>query len=312
MDEEIILLKWDEPKNAYDMAMFIIRHTYYFLRYFHSDKLILNKNKFSNYLKNFKNLFKSQIIRDEFSFDLMNNFKYNYTFAKYQFNESKTDYFYNLKYKQFINIMSNQNGEINNKRKIINSDFSIRYSLVFLEYLLLLLQKYPDKISHYIIKINISLLLSIPEETGKRITNSDEFFCLNLIELKQIFPKIDYNSSSFIQEIDQMYENAFLSKSNELKRKKLLNLKFDLNELSISLTPSNVKKYVTKIKNNLSNDLEKNNSLDELLQKYIYDIEKYKRKDINQILNDFKINENFNECNYLYLIALNSDLEENN
>ena len=95
--------------------------------------------------------------------------------------------YYDLLYKRLINIIHEENYD--NIKEYIESSISLRNCLIFLEYLYLFLKENPDKISSYIIKIDISLLLDILQRKSKRMINSNEFFYLNLIELKDYLLK---------------------------------------------------------------------------------------------------------------------------
>ena len=204
-----------------------------------------------------------------------------------------------------------------NEKNIIYSFISLRNCFIFLEYLYLFLCKNPDEINHYIIKIDISLLLDIAQKTAKRLINSEEFFYLNLIELKGLFKEIEYIPSNFINKLERSLYYKYLSFENALKIEKLNCLETQLSDLFMTLikfnnniSDNNVQtliEYITEIHNNLTKDLDnKNHNYDDLIQKYIFDIEKYEKKNLKQILDEIKEKNIIENCNYLYLIALNN------
>ena len=106
---------------------------------------------------------------------------------------------------------------------------------MFLEYLYLVLKENPDIISHYIIKIDISLLLDIIQRASKTLINRDEFFYLNLIELKGLFPEIKYTTSFFIKEFDELLRIKYKEKAIPLKNGKLINLNMKISDILNSL-----------------------------------------------------------------------------
>ena len=168
---------------------------------------------------------------------------------------------------------------------MIESFISLRNCFIFLEYLYLFLENYSDKISHYIIKIDISLLLDIPRKNSKRLINSDEFFYLNLIELKGLFPEIKYTPSSFIVWLDNVLTIKYISNISDLKKQKLIRLDDGLNSLVKTLSKYNSEKYNLIIgdlfdkKVNLTNELYKlHMNDDDLIQKYILDTKKFEKK----------------------------------
>ena len=173
---ENIDLMMDEPIKLIDKAKFIISHVYYFIRKFYDSKLInVDPKDFTEYLKSFKNKFKPQIISNKFSFDFLNK-SYNDKSQEsdsVDINNNSTskisneEKFYDLLYKKLINII-NETNYSSEEKHLINSYVSIRNCFIFLEYLYVFLNHNPDKIFHYIIKIDISLLLDIPQKTSKR------------------------------------------------------------------------------------------------------------------------------------------------
>lgn len=312
--EENIELEWEEPKSSIDIAKFIVCHTYYFLRKFFEVKELkkfCSSYSFADYLASFKQTFTKFEITDKFSFDLMNS-SYDEDSSIYK-DEKKTkeDIFYQIKFKQFINAMNEQSYKVND-RNIIKSFISIRNCFIYLEYLYSFLQKYPEKIYHYIIKIHISFLLFIPEESAKRMINSDEFFYLNLVELKEIFGDISYSQSQFIKNIDNMWKEKFLNNINDFKNKKLFVLQTGLMELNKSLYKIKNDKvpflidYITTIYKNLSKDLYNNLNPDNLISKYITNIKDKEKKFLYKILNEINENGDIPVFNYLYLISLNN------
>jgi len=185
---------------------------------------------------------------------------------------------------------------------------------MFLEYLYLALKENPDIISHYIIKIDISLLLDIIQRTSKRLTNSDEFFYLNLIELKGLFPEIKYTTSFFIKEFDETLRIKYKEKAIPLKNGKLIKLNMKISDILNSLGKFNNNKISSLYDEfyQIQEDLKKNlifsnENLDDLIIKYISDKNKLEKKRLSQIIeeanDDSKIILN---CNYLYLIALDN------
>ena len=118
-----------------------------------------------------------------------------------------------------------------NQEEYIEPIISLRNCFIFMEYLYLFLKKYPNKINHYIIKIDISLLLDIIQRISRKLINSNEFYYLNLIELKGLFPEIEYSPSSFIISIDKIFRIKYLDNLIELKSKKLIILESQLSNL---------------------------------------------------------------------------------
>ena len=177
MAENIDLIM-DKPETLLDKAKFIISHVYYYIRTYYEGKLIdtLSSN-FQEYLDTFKNKFEKININNNFSFDFLNK-PYIDTHLENIFeknNDIPNDVYYDLLYKGLINIIIEQN---KNKypNDLIGSFISLRNCFIFIEYLYLFLNHYPDKLSHYIIKTDISILLNIPKKSSKRIINSDECF----------------------------------------------------------------------------------------------------------------------------------------
>jgi len=319
-------LIWTEQKEPIDMAKFIVSHTYYYLQNFYQIKLLgLSSNNFEKYLNTFKSNFKKKDISPKYSFDLLNKSYEEKTSLDNNNNNSIKEYgtnekmFYEIQYKKFINIINNQ--KYSKEDKIMESFISIRNCFIFLEYLYLFLQTYPDKISHYLIKINISFLLYIPEKSAKRLLDSDEYFYHNLIELKGLFGyELNYMPSSFINNIDKELYFQYLENIKKYKKKKLNTLQVELSNLYAFLGKFNEIKnsylmdYIKTIYNNLSNDIYNNSDLDDLIFKYITNQEKNENKNYYQILNEINEAGNIPKFNYLYLLALNSldALIENN
>ena len=185
----------DEVDKQFDKVKFIISNVYHYIKAFYSDKYLISSNNFKKYLESFKKKFHKKDISNVFSFDLFNKYK---EYKNINDNEKITneETYYDLLYKQLINILIEvdyvEDKQKDNEKEIIDSFISLRNCFIFLEYLYLFLCKNPDKINHYIIKIDISLLLDIPKKTSKRLINSKKFFYLNLIELKGVFEEIDY------------------------------------------------------------------------------------------------------------------------
>ena len=176
---ENIELIFGEPKNPIDKAKFIICHVYYFIRTFYTEKLLDRfSNDFQKYLNSFKNKYQQQDIQNKFSFDLLNrsySHKSQINTAQNKTGEniiipdkinSNEEIYYDLLYRKLINIILKYKFSIEEK-DLIYSYISLRNCLIFLEYLYLFINKYPNKISHYIIKIDISLLLDIPQKHQK-------------------------------------------------------------------------------------------------------------------------------------------------
>ena len=313
---ENIDLIMDEPIKSIDKAKFIISHVYFFIRKFYDSKLIKKDFKdYKEYLSSFKNKFEPQIISNKFSFDLLNK-SYNF---KSQESDSvdNEEIFYDLLYKKLINIINETNYSCEEKH-LINSYVSIRNCLIFLEYLYIFLNHNPNKISHYIIKIDISLLLEIPQKTSKRLINSNEFFYLNLIELKSLFPEINYTPSSFIKNFESKLCTKYSADVETLKINKLDDLKTELVRLCQDLPKYENNKsqkftslldYIWGIVKNLTSDLNKLriNNHNDLIKKYILETKKYEYRSLEQILEENDENDDIKgNINYLYLIALNN------
>ena len=178
-------------------------------------------------------------------------------------------------------------------KDLIDSFISLRKRFIFLEYLYLLIKEKPERINHYIIKINISLLLDIPQRASKRLINSNEFFYLNLIELKGLFPNIEYTRSQFIKNLDKMLYVKYLNYVS-LKSKKLYTLIGELTRLMDTLSEFNDNKvsllydYLDEKCNNIIIDKNnKNMNVDFLINKYIIEVNNpnYNKK-LEQILDE--------------------------
>ena len=313
---ELMMYEVDKP---IDQAKFIISNIYYYIRNFYIDKYISNdKNKYSDYLDEFKNVFKKKIINNNFSFDLLNRYIPNkYTDAISTENKTNEIIFYDLMYKKLINIILEQN-KPKQGTDIIESFISLRTCFIFLEYLYLLLKQYPEKIHHYIIKIDISLLLNIPQKLSKRMINSYEFFYLNLIELKGLFPKIEYTPSEFINYLDAAFIHEYKNYISALKSKKVFSLKYQLSELIQTLVKIGGKKTILllerlyEIRKNIKTDLKNENKKpDDIIKKYISDrlnnLKECDNKTFEQIINEIDSEKGkIPSFNYLYLIALNN------
>ena len=308
-----------EVNNPIDKAKFIISNVYYYLKNFYVDKYIsIDKNQFPDYLDEFKNVFKKKTINDKFSFDLLNRPMPNkYTDNISTENKTNENFFYDLMYKKLINIILEQNNP-KQGNDIIKSFISLRTCFIFLEYLYLLLKQYPEKIHHYIIKIDISLLLNIPQKISKRLINSYEFFYLNLIELKGLFPKIEYTPSEFINYLDEAFIGKYKKYIDTLKSKKVSSLKYQLSKLIITLVNFGGDKTILllddlcKIQKNIKTDSENENiKPDDIIKKYISDklinLKKCDNKTYEQIINEIDCEKGIiPSFNYLYLIALNN------
>ena len=197
------------PKSSNEIALFIVSNTYYFVQQLSELKIreISNKIPLSTYLREFKEKFKKVNLEEQnFSFTFMN-----------KDNESN---FYRLKLNQFINIMNAKSPNIEESDSI-DSFISLRNGLIYLEYLYLLIKTDPKVVSHYIIKIHISFMLNIiDKDNNKRLLNDDEFFYLNILELKENFEKVDYQPSSFIQVLENVLSDILEEKISMLKIKK--------------------------------------------------------------------------------------------
>jgi len=308
-----IELPWEEPKTAVNIAKFIIAHTYYFLRKIY-------ENKFQNqliidYINKFKKHFKKSELTNKFSFDMLNkSYEESSEIIKdIKVNtDSKEDkFYYELKYKQFVNIINEQNPN-NINDKIISSLISLINCFSYLEYMYLFLTEYPDKISHYIIKINISFLLIIPNQTSKRLINSGEYFYLNLIELKERFAEIKFAPSQFIKQLIEYFYDEYSTIINKMKIKKLNSLKYEISNLCETLIKLKNPKipylldYIDSINQNLKNDINLGKDIDRLIKKYIEEVENIEKKNLKEILNDIDEKKvNIPRFNYLYLISLN-------
>ena len=321
-EEDYVELMTDEVYKPIDKAKFIISNVYYYIRYFYKDKLINpSTDYFPKYLQEFKSKIQKKTILNKFSFNLLNKSCENKSTTNIsnididnnsEKKKTNDENYYDLLYNQLINIIHEH--RIPKEDDLIESFISLRNCFIFLEYLYLFLENYSDKISHYIIKIDISLLLDIPRKNSKRLINSDEFFYLNLIELKGLFPEIKYTPSSFIVWLDNVLTTKYISNINDLKKQKLIRLDDGLNSLVTTLSKYNSEKYNLIIgdlfdkKVNLTNEFYKLHMNDnDLIQKYILDTQKIEKKTLNQILNEMdNQNNNLPNFNYLYLIALNS------
>ena len=325
-NRENIDLIMDEPIQLIDKAKFIISHVYYFIRNFYDSNFIsLDSSSFKDYLTSFQNKFKPQTISNKFSFELMNK-SYNVESQENdsfdinnnsisKINSTNETIFYDILYKKLINIINETNFSKDEKH-LIKSFVSLRNCFIFLEYLYLFLQSNPNKIFHYIIKIDISLLLDIPQKTSKRLINSNEFFYLNLIELKNLSQEIDYIPSSFINTIESKFYSRYLDKVTALNIQKIDSFRQNLNKLRNSLVKmkpnSNISQlidYISTIINDLKSDLDNrtDNNYSVFIEKYIYNVEKNENKKLKEILEEINENESINNnFNYLYLIALNN------
>ena len=314
--KENVDLMLDEVDKPIDKALFIISNVYYCIRYFYHDKYIdSNLVKFPNYLNSFKNKFNKKAISTKFSFNLIDKSSFfdkslDDISDKNMDNSSKEEIYYDLLYKRLINII---NEEMHfNQEEYIESVIALRNCFIFMEYLYLFLKKYPNKINHYIIKIDISLLLDIIQRISRKLINSNEFYYLNLIELKGLFPEIEYSPSSFIISIDKIFRIKYLEDLIELKNKKLIILESQLSNLLDTLGKfysnenSILYEKINKILENLSNEPLGSNK-DILIEKYILSTNKNKKMTLKEILDEIKFQNNIiPEFNYLYLIALNN------
>ena len=325
-NRENIDLIMDEPIQLIDKAKFIISHVYYFIRNFYDSNFIsLDSSSFKDYLTSFQNKFKPQTISNKFSFELMNK-SYNVESQENdsfdinnnsisKINSTNEEIYYDILYKKLINIINETNFSKDEKH-LIKSFVSLRNCFIFLEYLYLFLQSNPDKIFHYIIKIDISLLLDIPQKTSKKLINSNEYFYLNLIELKNLSQEIDYIPSSFINTIESKFYSRYLDKVTALNIQKIDSFRQNLNKLRSSLVKmkpnSNISQlidYISTIINDLKSDLDNrtDNNYSVFIEKYIYNVEKNENKKLKEILEEINENESINNnFNYLYLIALNN------
>lgn len=301
-----------EVDKSIDKAKFIISNVYYYLKNFYYDKYInSNTNDLKEYLNNFKNKFEKQNVSNSFSFNLLNKYIYDKKFEEQKINDNT---YYDLLYKMLINIILEE--KVSAKVKdLIDSFISLRNCFIFLEYLYLFIKEKPETINHYIIKINISLLLDILQRASKRLINSNEFFYLNLIELKGLFPNIEYTPSQFIKNLDKMLYVKYLNNVNLIKSKKLSTLIGELTRLMDTLSEFNDNKvcllydYLDEKCNNIILDKNnKNMNVDFLINKYIIEVNNpHNNKKLEQILDEIDFENNIiPEFNYLYLIALNN------
>ena len=314
--KENVDLMLDEVDKPIDKALFIISNVYYCIRYFYHDKYIdSNLVKFPNYLNSFKNKFNKKAISTKFSFNLIDKSSFfdkslDDISDKNMDNSSKEEIYYDLLYKRLINIINEQ--MYFNQEEYIEPIISLRNCFIFMEYLYLFLKKYPNKINHYIIKIDISLLLDIIQRISRKLINSNDFYYLNLIELKGLFPEIEYSPSSFIISIDKIFRIKYLDNLIELKSKKLIILESQLSNLLDTLGKfysnenSILYEKINKILENLCNEPLGSNK-DILIEKYILSTNKNKKMTLKEILDEIKFQNNIiPEFNYLYLIALNN------
>ena len=314
--KENVDLMLDEVDKPIDKALFIISNVYYCIRYFYHDKYIdSNLEKFQKYLNSFKNKFNKKAISTKFSFNLIDKSSFfdkslDDISDKNMDNSSKEEIYYDLLYKRLINIINEE--MYFNQEEYIEPIISLRNCFIFMEYLYLFLKKYPNKINHYIIKIDISLLLDIIQRISRKLINSNEFYYLNLIELKGLFPEIEYSPSSFIISIDKIFRIKYLDNLIELKSKKLIILESQLSNLLDTLGKfysnenSILYEKINKILENLCNEPLGSNK-DILIEKYILSTNKNKKMTLKEILDEIKFQNNIiPEFNYLYLIALNN------
>ena len=318
---ENIDLIMDKPETLLDKAKFIISHVYYYIRTYYEGKLIdtLSSN-FQEYLDTFKNKFDKININNNFSFDFLNkpyiDKHLENVFEKN--NDIPVDIYYDLLYKSLINIIIEQN-KYKYPNDLIDSFISLRNCFIFIEYLYLFLVHYPDKLSHYIIKTDISILLNIPKKSSKRIINSDEFFYLSLVELKKFFPEINYVPSIFITQIENSLYQKYYIDVIQLKKQKLIKLEkellnllktlskiYDINHNNkVALLYSFIHEKYKNLSKDLDNPIIKIN-FDELIQKYILEPQKYVNKFLEDILKEINDEKNFIPYfNYLFLISLN-------
>ena len=326
---ENVDLIMDEVEKPIDKALFIISNVYYCIRNFYSDKHIESiSQQFPEYLELFKKKCCKKTITNNFTFNLLDKFSSDNpldSILEINTNDNSkevkaNEIYYDLLYKKLINIINEENDY--NQEEYIESTISLRNCFIFLEYLYLFLKDNPDKISSYIIKIDISLLLDILQRISRRLINSNEFFYLNLIELKGAFAEIKYSPSSFIMKIDQIFRFKYLESLNPIKRKKLFSLEKQLSYLLKTLNKLNNNEssilydYLSEKLKNLSNDLKSLSlNFDEMIDKYISNTKKCEKKNLNQILYEIQKNNDVQlNFDYLYLIALNKykDLLENN
>ena len=134
ISHENIELTWVEPKTSINIAKFIITHTYYFLRKIYEDDLLKWSKTFTQYIDLFKQYFKKSELLNKFSFDIINR-SYdkdldNNNKIEEKF-DSKEDEFYKLKYKQFINIINEQNPYNINDKKITSLIFNSKLLYLF-------------------------------------------------------------------------------------------------------------------------------------------------------------------------------------
>ena len=326
---ENVDLIMDEVEKPIDKALFIISNVYLCIRNFYSDKHIESiSQQFPEYLELFKKKCCKKTITNNFTFNLLDKFssdKPSDSILEINTNDNSkevkaNEIYYDLLYKRLINIINEENDY--NQEEYIESTISLRNCFIFLEYLYLFLKDNPDKISSYIIKIDISLLLDILQRISRRLINSNEFFYLNLIELKGAFAEIKYPPSSFIMKIDQIFRFKYLESLNPIKRKKLFSLEKQLSYLLKTLSKLNNNEssilydYLSEKLKNLSNDLKSLSlNFDEMIDKYISNTKKCEKKNLNQILYEIQKNNDVQlNFDYLYLNALNKykDLLENN
>ena len=147
-------------------------------------------------------------------------------------------------------------------------------------------------------------MLEIPQKTSKRLINSNEFFYLNLIELKSLFPEINYTPSSFIKNFESKLCTKYSADVETLKINKLDDLKTQLIRLCQDLAKYKYKNnkslkfislldYIWGIVKNLNSDLNKlkNNNRNDLIKKYILETKKYEYRSLEQILEENDENE---------------------
>ena len=302
MDNVDLIL--DCPKKPDEIALFIVSNTYYFLRSIckcKTDCLDEENIDFSKYLSQFKQKFKKMEIEENFSFNLMN-----------LENESK---FYTLKLNNFINIMNLKIPSLK-ENLIINSIISRRNCLIYLEYLYLLIKNNPKVVSHYIIKIHISFLAFIVEEINTRLINDDEYFYLNLLELKENFERVEYHNSNSIADFDldclfKLENHISLMKQMKLTRLKkgLIRIKNYMIKQPSNNNNSTFIDYIDNLYKKLTKDIESNKNYDQIINEYIINANKHPKKDLKKIIDDINKTGEVPEFNYLYIMALNSVCE---
>jgi len=111
-----------------------------------------------------------------------------------------------------------------------------------------------------------------------KISRKIYHYIIKIIELKETFDEINFTPSQFIKNIDDMWKVKLLNSINKLKKKKIFTLKEELKKLINSLPKIKDDKipflieHTISIYTSLSQELDNNLNVDNLISKYISDI----------------------------------------